>query len=207
MLVLSVLLVSLTHLFVLFALACYRLFEKEFKAVEANSMVKQEQVKVLTSEVAKYQHHLMLEKAKLKKLYEMVADLDAQLEKGMAKVQILTQKAGAFKVQQMEQQYSFDIVKLHNSELEKQVNELESALDAKKVAEVQKTTIFPPGSPEAKFAAKSPLVTGKNGCPTPFPPEYQEEPGVEDEGSKTDEDVDEDFNYQSQPQPDFDLCE
>jgi hypothetical protein len=90
------------------------------------------------------------------------------LEEETAKVQMLTQKVGAFKAQ---------------------------------------NTLFPPGSPEAKFAAKSPLVFGKNGCPTPFPPAYQEEPGVEDEGSETDEDVDEDFNYQSQPQPDFDLWE
>jgi hypothetical protein len=43
-------------------------------------MVKQEQVKVLTSEVAKYQHHLMLEKVKSNKFCAMLADLDAQFE-------------------------------------------------------------------------------------------------------------------------------
>jgi hypothetical protein len=130
-------------------------------------MVKQEQVKVLTSEVAKYQHHLMLEKAKTKKLCEMVANLEAKFEE-TAKVQMLMEA---------------------------------------KIFELSKNTLFSPGSPEAKCSAKSPLVTGKNGCPTPFSPAHQEEPGVEDEGSETDEDVDEDFNYQSQPQPDFELWE
>jgi hypothetical protein len=57
---------SVANPFICSILACYKLFEKEFKAVEANAVIKQEQFKVLTSEVAKYQHHLMMEKEKMR---------------------------------------------------------------------------------------------------------------------------------------------
>ena len=142
--------------FICSILACYKIFEKEFKAVEANAMVKQEQVKVLTSEVAKYQQHLMLEKGKGKERLGRIVAMEAQLEE-YAKLAVLQ--------------------------------------EARFIA-LKETIAYSPGSPEAKFAAKSPLVTSKNGCPTPFSPAHQEEPGVEDEGSETDEDVDDDFNYQ-----------
>ena len=62
-------------------------------------------------------------------------------------------------------------------------------------------TIFSAGSPEAKFVAKSPLVQFPNGCPTPFSPEGQEHSKFDDAGSETDSDVEEDFNYDTQPQP------
>jgi hypothetical protein len=132
-------------------------------------MVKQEQVKVLTSEVAKYQHHLMMEKETTQKLFDLIGCYKANTAKN---------------------------------------TELMMAQEARIVEFEKKHPVFSPGSPEAKFAAKSPLVTGKNGCPTPFSPAYQEQPCVgEEEGSETDEDVDEDFNYQSQPQPDYDMWE
>jgi hypothetical protein len=56
-------------------------------------------------------------------------------------------------------------------------------------------------SPFVSKRSKTPLVQFPNGCPTAFSPEGQVKPKFDDAGSETDSDVDDDFNYDTQPQP------
>jgi hypothetical protein len=204
MLLIAVLLVFLTPLVSI--LACYKEFEEQLTALQTNAKFMNDQMKTMSSELNKTQMHLTKEKAQSNLFFEeaksvgedfglLLIDFDEQAaakkileeklekleEKLPATVKEDKEKGKAKKLQAIVQKLQFD---------------LEEALKSPPNVKA----VFSPGSPEAKFVSKSPLVQFSNGRPTAFSPEGQEMPKFDDAGSETDSDVEDDFDFDTQPQ-------
>jgi hypothetical protein len=159
-----------------------------------------DQMKTMSSELNKNQLHLAKEKAQSALFFEeaesvgrdyskLLLEFDEQAaEKSILEAQLAAIEQADKAVDKANQLQA--IVQNFQFDLEEALNE--SPQNGK--------TIFSAGSPEAKFVSKTPLVQNPNGCPTAFSPVGQVKPDFDDAGSETDSDVEDDFNYDTQPQ-------
>ena len=198
MLLIAVLLVFLT-LFISI-LACYKEFEAQLTALQTNATFMHDQMKTMSSELNKNMLHLEKEKAQSALYFEeaesvgrdygkLLMEFDEQAaEKSILELKLVaTENADkavdkANQLQAIVQKFQLDLAEAIKSPPNVETN-------------------FAPGSPEAKFVSNTPLVQFTNGCPTAFSPEGQEKPKFDDAGLETDSDVDDDFNFDTQPQP------
>ena len=180
MLLIAVLLVFLTPSISI--LACYKEMEEQLTAFQTNAKFMRDQIKTMSSELNKTQLHLAKEKEQSALFSEEIESVGRHYGKLLKE----------FDEQAAEKAFleaKFVIVQKFQFHL---------AEALKSPPNVKKT--FLPGSPEAKFVENTPLIQFSNGRPTAFSPEGQEMPKSDDAGSETDSGVEDDFNFDSQPQ-------
>jgi hypothetical protein len=205
MLLIAVLLVFLTPLVSI--LACYKEFEEQLTALQTNAKFMNDQMKTMSSELNKTHMHLDKEKARSDLFAEEAESVGRNYDKLLIELdkQAAEKKILEEKLEKLEEKLGAtekdDKEKAKAKKLQAIVQQLQFDLAEALKSPPNVKTVFSPGSPEAKFVSKSPLLQFTNGCPTAFSPEGQVKPKFDDAGSETDSDVDDDFNFDSQPQP------